>query len=367
MTWINKISISFVFWLVASISCWSSDTWIPPSDAHLRYEGRWDHSNPQAAVADWPGVYVKIRFQGTGCSVKLQGQNVFTATVDGEIKATFVVGDSAQIFDVAHGLENSTHVLALYKRSESQTSTASFWGFFLDSGAVLLDPPKESGRRIEFIGDSYTLGFGMESSVREADGLDEDSLVLYTTNAYAAFGPVLARSLGADYQLNAFSGKGLVRNINGIDPGKPFGYFYDYTLLSQRNTLGQSSLWNFSSWHPQVIVIGLGINDFQANPPYADSLTFDRVYSSLLDALRARHPGVRFVLCATAVWPTNALIPHIQSIVASQRTTGHLDVTYFEYGAEKTGLWWHPDVHDHAEIARQLRPLVARLGGWMTR
>jgi len=355
----------FYLWLILATMVWSQSNWILPSDPHIQYVGRWDLRDPQAAVADWPGVYLRVAFAGSGCQVRLQGVGVFTPVLDGEVKPVLVVGDSVQSFEIAKDLSSEKHTLVLYKRSENQTNTVRFLGLQLSSGAQLAEASARPVRRIEFIGDSYTVGYGMESPVREPGALNEDSLVLFTTNSYAAFGPALARSFGAEYQLNAISGRGLVRNLNGILPDKSFATYYDYTLHSARNTNHESPRWDFASWHPQVIVIGLGINDFQANPPYADTVAFDKAYQALLDSLRNRHPGVKFILCATSVWPTEMLIPRVKAIVAAQAK--HQDTQYFEYGAEKTGLWWHPDVNDHQNITRALRPMVAKAGGWLSR
>jgi lysophospholipase L1-like esterase len=340
---------------------------VPPSDPNIQYFGRWDLSNPKIAEADWPGVYLKVVFEGTGISVALEGQNVFEAMIDGSSSAILGVTDSLKTFSVASGLEPGRHTLILNKRSESQTSSTRFFGLDLPSGTKLLAPPARPQRRIEFIGDSYTVGYGMESPSREPGNLSEDSLLLWTTNTPQSFGALIAKGTGAEYQINAFSGRGLARNINGMEPKKTFGYFYGCTLMSGCNTTGKSPRWDFNSWHPQVIIIGLGINDFQGNAPYADSTAFDMAYTKLLDSLRIKHQGVKFILCATKVWPTEALVPRVQSIVAKEQAKGRQDISYYEYVSENTGLWFHPNLMDHQNIARTLRPLVAKAGGWMSR
>jgi len=362
-----RILFSFIVLVSLGFAAPAENLFIVPSDARIQYFGRWDHSDSVFAQADWPGVYLRVVFQGTGCSMRMQGVNAFEVVVDGQSSQTVFADDSLRTIPLVSGLAQERHVVALYKRSESQTSSAKFYGLELDQGGQLQAPPALPVRRIEFIGDSYTAGYGMESPVLEPGSFNEDSLVLHTSNAMQAFGPLVARSLGADYQVNAVSGRGLVRNINGLLPEKPFGYYYDYTLMSARSLGKPSPPWNFASWHPQVIVIGLGINDFQGTSPPADSATFDQAYYALLDSLRARHPGVKFILCATAVWPNDQLLVHVPSIVASEHARGHDDVTLFEYRAEKSGLWWHPSVRDHQNIARELRPVVARVGGWMSR
>lgn len=340
---------------------------IPAKDARLQYFGRWAFSDKGYAEADWPGVYLRFAFQGSGCSIRIQGTQVFEVVIDGEKQKPFATTDSLSWYGIAQGLEDERHTVVLYKRTESQSSGFQVHGVELSKGGKLLEAPARPERRIEFIGDSYTVGYGMESPVREPENLNEDSLLLWTTNAAQNFGAQVARSLGADYQINAFSGRGLVRNINGIVPDRPFGFFYDYTLMAARNTNQSSPKWNFQAWHPQVVVIGLGINDFQGQGIPADTNLFVQTYAQFLDTLRLRHPKVKFVLCATQVWPNDQLLPAIRKLALLEKGRGKEDVFVFEYGGEKTGLWWHPDVRDHQNIARELRPIVARLGGWMSR
>ena len=353
--------------LLFAIGVSAAPVLVAPSDTGIVYIGRWDHTDPKAAVGDWPGIYFKAAFQGTGVEARLDGRNVFEAWIDGQKEATLAVSDSAQWFQVAQGLSNDRHVLTLYKRSESQTNATRFLGLRLAEGATMLKAPSRSPRRVEFIGDSYTVGYGMEAPGHEPAGLDEDSLVLFSTNAVQAFGPLVARGFGAEYQLNAFSGRGLVRNLNGMEPQKPYGYFYESTLMSQKNTKGTSPIYDFNSWHPQVVVIGLGINDFQGNAPYADTAKFDAAYHALLTQIRIKHPGVKFILCSTKVWPTEALVPRVQAIAAAEEAKGNHDVTVFTYGSENTGLYFHPSAHDHENIARELRPVLARVAGWLSR
>lgn len=62
------------------------------------------------------------------------------------------------------------------------------------------------------------------------------------------------------------------------------------TWVSTRDT------WSFSSWVPRLVVIHLGINDFIG---FAHIWSFVERYLLVLQALRSRYPGARFVLMST--------------------------------------------------------------------
>lgn len=253
--------------------------------------------------------------------------------------------------------------MRIVKRSESPYNPTTFWGFVLNDGKTLVTPPPLPARKIEFIGDSYTVGFANEYLQRECLAGKDDSIILAATNTDKAFGPIIARAFGAQYQIVAMSGKGLVRNYNGIDKGRELPAFYEKTLISSSGKKA-SEKWDFSQWKAGAVVIGIGINDFQADPPYADSAKFDATYTALIKRLRKQYPGVNVICCATRIWPTNALIPHVKAIVQQQNDAGFKDVHYFEYTTENGALYGHPHKYDHQTIANGLIPLIAKVTGW---
>ena len=63
-------------------------------------------------------------------------------------------------------------------------------------------------RRMEFIGNSITCGTGSDQSVVPCDkGVWQDQ-----HNAYLSYGPAVARSFNAQWQLSAVSGIGLMHS-----------------------------------------------------------------------------------------------------------------------------------------------------------
>jgi lysophospholipase L1-like esterase len=229
---------------------------------------------------------------------------------------------------------------------------------------VILDAPPARDRQIEFIGDSYTAGYGNMSTTRECTSDQVDR----TTNADLSFGALTARSLNADYQINAFSGRGMVRNYSGIEPGTSYRTYYDRALL---NVAGD--VWTRpSDWRPQLVVVGLGINDFstaidagEAWTPETLRAAFRTAYNGFLDKLRARYgPDTVIVVSGTYMSNTTALTELAQQVVQDRNDRGDGLVRYWYYGNEGldySGCHWHPSLHDDQVISQELDDFIATL------
>jgi hypothetical protein len=319
--------------------------------------------NAGAVQYSWPGVYFEGRFRGTGVGVVLNDtDNDYEVQVDGATVDTLV--KPGHITHWVTGLPRGAHTVRLVKRTESPWMVSEFGGFVAAHGGAILGKPAARGRQIEFIGDSYTVGYGNMSTTRECTG-DE---VARTTNADLSFGAITARRLRADYQINAFSGLGMVRNYNGHTPGTDYRTYYDRALLSVDGDVWQKP----RSWRPQLVVVGLGINDFSTaiNPGEAwtpESLiaAYRTAYQGFLDKLRARYGRhTTIVVSATYLWNTTAFADAAQQVVADRNAQGDNRVRYWYYedtGLDHLGCHWHPSAHDHELVADRLEAFIATL------
>ncbi|WP_083970834.1 cellulose binding domain-containing protein [Actinoplanes awajinensis] len=316
----------------------------------------------------WPGTYFEGRFRGTGVGLVINDStNDYVVAVDGTTVATLVT--PGQVTHWVRDLANGDHTVRLAKRTESPWAAGEFGGLVpVDGGAILAKPAARS-RQIEFIGDSWTAGYGDISTSRDCAGTG----VTRNSNADAAFGALTARGLNADYQINAWSGMGMVRNYNGQTPDTTFRTYYDTDLQA----LWNSTVWPVpSAWKPQVVVIGLGINDF-STPPNAgekwanfDELAADyqAAYLAFINKLRTRYgAGAEIVLTYPDLsYLTTALADSIQQIVKTRNDGGDARVSSLYYdnnalGLDLLGCDWHPSQHDHQILAATLTRHLATL------
>jgi lysophospholipase L1-like esterase len=308
----------------------------------------------------WPGVYFEGRFRGTSVGIRLNDAAAdYDVRVDGATVATLVTPGTTTYW--VTGLANRRHDVRLVKRSESPWATSEFGGFVAGRGGTLLPRPAPRHRQIEFIGDSYTAGYGDMSDTRDCTG----DQVNRTTNADLSFGALTAKRLGADYQINAFSGRGMVRNYNGGEPGTSYRTYYDRALLNV-----DGDVWKPRGWHPEVVVIGLGINDFSTdiNPgepwtPESLRAAYHDAYQAFIDKLRARY-GPRTYIVVSATYLSNTTVPAelAQRIVAEREASGDSRVRYWYYdGLDYLGCHFHPSLRDHQVIAGQLLAFLGSL------
>ncbi|WP_433789403.1 polysaccharide deacetylase family protein [Actinoplanes sp. CA-252034] len=303
----------------------------------------------------WPGVYFEGRFRGTSVGIVLDDAvNDYDVQIDGRAAATLVTPGRTThwIRDLPAGV----HTVRLAKRTESPWTPGQFGGFV----GELLSRPAARDRQIEFIGDSWTAGYGNTSTSRDcsATGIDRNS------NADQAFGALTSRALGADYQLNAWSGMGLVRNYDGGNPTVDYRTYYDRALQAA----DESGTARPAGWHPQTVVIGLGINDF-STPVHAGerwpdeaalAADFRGAYLEFLQKIRQRYGHrTRIVLTYPSLWNTPALADSVQQVVAQRTADGDRRITALHYdndalGLDLLGCDWHPSARDHRLLSGAL-------------
>jgi lysophospholipase L1-like esterase len=297
----------------------------------------------------WPGLYFEVKFNGRGVYFKTgTGDVILKVLVDGKVLDTLTKPSAASW--LIDGLKSGTHTVRIETLTESQAGAYEFHGFALRKSDRAL-PMTPRPRQIEFIGDSHTVGYGNTSKTRECT---EDQ-VWATTDTTQSFGAKVADHYGADYQINAISGRGIVRNYDGT-PDDPLPVAYPFALLDHSVT------YEDSRWHPQIIVIALGTNDFStqlhAGEPWAtrDALhaDYEANYLKFLEGLRARNPNA-FII----VWATDLAEREIQQeagkVVAQLQNSGQDRIAFIPVDAlTMEGCNWHPSLADHATIADKL-------------
>ncbi|QNP71291.1 SGNH/GDSL hydrolase family protein [Streptomyces roseirectus] len=352
--------------LVASVATPSVATPSRANAAPARYRtvGRTAPAADGFVQFTWPGVYFEARFRGSGVGVVLDDAvNDYDVQIDGVTARTVVTPGRATVW--VDGLADAVHRVRLVKRTESPWAVGKFGGFVAAPGGALLPGPRPRHRQIEFIGDSFTAGYGNVSGVRDCSGIGG---VDRNTNADLSFAALTARALGADHQNNAFSGRGMVRNYAGTSPGTDYRTYYDRALLNV-----DGDVWHRPpTWRPQLIVVGLGINDFstplhpgEAWATEAELLAaYETAYHGFLDRLRARYgPRPHIVVSSTRV----STVPYretVERITRTRSTQGDHRVHHWYYGDAALDLLacdWHPSLQDHRLLSGLLLDRVSTL------
>ncbi|USQ94255.1 SGNH/GDSL hydrolase family protein [Caulobacter sp. RL271] len=295
----------------------------------------------------WPGVYFEGRFSGPSVEVAVNtGAEHLAVSLDGVRKAELTTSGETRLKLDALGA--GEHVVRIDKLTESQTGSARFEGFFV-GGQGRASPAPARPRRIEFIGDSHTVGYGVRSTSRDCTQQQVHDL----TDTSLAFGPILAGRLDADYRIEAFSGRGVVRNYNGLAPGEPLPVLFPRLIPGQAEPRVAAN----DSWKPDIVVIGLGTNDFSTplNPGerWADEAAlrkdYRETYVAFVQGLKVSRPGARVFLIAGDTFADDV------AEVAGRTGATAVRITDMDRGA----CHWHPSVADQKAMADRLQAAIA--------
>jgi lysophospholipase L1-like esterase len=336
---------------------------IAPDNSAIQYYGRFDMANPLQPRCEWTGSHIKVAFTGTSVSATVvsNAKVYLDILIDSVIvKIDSVTAERSMV--CATGLANAAHQLVLYVRAEDGVLT--FKGLTLDNGATVASPGPRPSRKIEFIGDSYIVGYANEAT--NGGSCANNYTVARVTDNYRSWAPRAARACNADYIEIAKSGWGMVRNCGTpATSDSTIGTIYSRTLVNSK-----APLWNFASWKPDVVCIGIGTNDFtNCNPgsaatALADSANFVKTFCDFLDTVRSKYSGVTIILNVPTARPRVANC--VRQVVTTERAGGSTDVFYspWQWDTASNSMCWHPNVVQDSLAGKVMADSINHIMGW---
>lgn len=352
-----------------------------PGPPAVQLIGRFDKRDPAGPKCGWPGCRIVARFSGTSVSASFveqpwdHGPSEWDVSIDGAIKPAPLVmtAGGPHVVQLASGLATGTHVVELYKRTEAQVGVTQFLGFDFHGGTLLSPPPRRT-RRIEIVGDSDVTGFGYVGAVT---GVCTPAPVWAARfeNFRGAWGARLGEKLQAELHGTAFSGKGFYFNIWRPDT-ETIGVLYP-----RAEPTDPSSIWDMTSWIPDVVVVAIGGNDYNMGQPEdfgaAPLAGFTQKAREMTTMLRTAYPQAHLFLMAYAVltdaWPPGRLRrtnveTALQTVRDERVASGDARVYYnappIYDPAELTGCDGHGGPAYHERIAAFLEADIRARTGW---
>ena len=339
-------------------------------DARITYIGRTLVKDGEVSF-DWTGVYLKARFQGTYLDMKVSdtGNNYYNVWLDSPMDAdpdkvirthgtdtTIVLFNKEEIkarFGKDKKALKEPHQVILQKRTEGFQGITTFREFTSDG--IFLQADKPSDRVMEFIGDSYTCGYGTEAS-------NKDRFSPETENQNLTYACKAARYFGADQIIIAHSGMGVARNYNGNnkDAFMPDLYLRTYDGVPE-------PAWNANDFAPKpsITVIYLGTNDFSTGMQPAERV-FVKNYITLLKEIKGYYGESHPILC---VAPKHD--PIQETYIRKAIDSGGLSDVHFlalSYSVHDhtgdMGADGHPNGSGHTKLAYTVIPVTSTIMGW---
>ncbi|NLB70365.1 MAG: hypothetical protein GX804_11940, partial [Lentisphaerae bacterium] len=327
---------------------------VAPDDQRLHFNGRWDWNDKSAARAAWSASSVKIRFRGSNLDARISSsdRDAIQVFIDGEDRGAFFLKDR-KVHRVASGLSDSEHTVELIKRTEPIWGTIRFEGFALDKNAVVLQAEPRQHLLLA-IGDSVTTAYGNEAPGKES------KFSPLTQNGAESHAAYAARTLGADYECIAWSGR-------KMSPDNTIGEIWQYTLPREKINADFKVM-----RQPDAVVIGFSGNDFSGGAPNEEQWT--EAYAAFIDALRNDlAPAARIYLFASPMtWgdENRAVIRrYLEKVIGLRRQTGDEHVVFLDYpmqniSADGVGADWHPSTATHRKLGNILVEALKKDLGW---
>ena len=348
-------------------------TFVSPANPRIIYTGRISFTNPERPAWNYPGVQIIAAFEGTSLRMMAKPRSgYFMAQIDEAepFKVAFR-GERDSVVSLATALPDSRHTVRLMYIIEGYEMYPEFWGFLLDEGRSLAEPPALPSRKIEFVGNSITCGYGNE-------GYDKFEHFEYETeNHYYSYASITARSLGAQHWVVARSGIGAYRNYNGPKTGNPESNMpvqYEYTGYALHPGFRQeatflSEKWNFSRYQPDVVCVNLGTNDLSTNN--YDLTLLKQGYQKLYQMVREHNPQAKIVLLTGSMLynqEQREAQQLLNEVMNEARQAGDKEVFRFDMtqimSDEGYGNDWHPNIRQDEKMASELTPFLRELMNW---
>lgn len=333
-------------------------------DSRLRYSGRIAFVRSDFAVLSWSGTSVTVGFEGTALEAMIWASNLLylDVFVDGEedpssvIKLEYEDGIVVRT-PVVSGLPFGKHVVTLYKRTEGNLSDLYLSELYVQgrvSGEFLPSVPEH---RIEFVGNSITCGSDV---LMPAPGMDYDQSF---ESSYYGYAGQTAKNLGAEAHIICSGGHGVYLNYDGSR---------SLTLPVVYNRTGTLSLytevWDHEKWHPDVVVMNLGTNDFASGE--ADSAEFVNATVKFVRHVRECHPVAKIVLLDGPMLTGDYMVrcrkylDEAKRILEDDGETGLYRYSFEPRSESPFGVRPHPDKAESAENADSLSSWMRSEFGW---
>ena len=213
--------------------------------------------------------------------------NYFNVYVNGKLQPEpLQTQPGLHSYAISFDTDSSLNLVDIVRRTEGYYGNTEI---FLESSDTL--QPRNGKKRLqfEFFGDSVVAGFGVLGQLGCTPSASNEDIG-------SSYVQLVSDALSADYHAEAISGIGLVRNYgdpNTTSPA-PFPLFWNRTLYTA------PSVYDFSKFIPDAIVIHLGGNDFSTEPHPPDALwlaAYHQFLTSLYNAYSPYNPRFRILHC----------------------------------------------------------------------
>lgn len=305
------------------------------------------------------GEYVTIKLVDDSQGAYLKGHKPrYAIYKNNMIMAEGTLTESEQYFNIILDGYYNESVIKILKLSEAQYSAMGI-GEISVYGKSAIEPTEEKSLKIEFIGDSITCGYGIDTFTENGVFSTE------TENFTKTYAYLTAQHLDADYSAVCFSGYGVYSGyttagrINSEDTVLPY---YDKSCFLYG---GRETAWDFGEFRSDIVVINLGTNDASyCSNSLSGRQEFTRAYADFIRQVRYYNPYA-YIICMLGDM-NNSLYSCIEQAVDNYINSGFdnrvtaLTVNY-KMGENDIVIDGHPGYLSNLNAANELSLKIAEL------
>lgn len=377
---INKALLAICCLITINVAC-AAKVEVAPNDSAISYVGRFDFSNTSAVSFGHSGSTIEFSFKGESFKIGLQDEggqglenkNYYNIIINDSVIQTIETHAALGWFTVKTSSPNKFVKVQIFKRTEATCANGLFYGLKFNEGTIKKSP--RNTRKIEWIGDSFTCGYGnMQSIAPPPQDNPNTGFHAENENGYLAFGAITSRALMADYFGIAVSGRGVYRNYDKSTEGTLPKI---YLQIAPKADLPVKA-YSFDQ-KMDLIVIKLGTNDFgpeiHATPSITDTALFVTTYIEFIKTVHQKNPSSKIVLAfgggISDYYPANAkrltryrlAMKHIRKKAEQILAT---NIGFFEFSTitPPYGENYHPTVNAHHKMANEILPYIKHFMKW---
>lgn len=350
---------------------------INPSSGYVKYLGRTLSQNNMLWLA-LSGSGIEFSYEGQYLEICLQGDDHTAAStdhariaiyIDGERTVDAMIRSPQQSYTIINEPASRSCTVRLIKLSEAPMSIVGIRELIVDDTAKIQPAPAKA-RRIEFIGDSITCGYGTD---------DDDMSHTFSTateDVTKAYAYQTAQILNADYSMVSYSGYGTysgytdentdIRNITELVP--PYYPLVGFSRGTYHGTAITMADWDFRRFEPEIIVLNLGTNDnsYCGNDPQRQT-DFIPFYRDFLTLIHEKNPNA-YILCVYGLM-NHELSSSIEKAVNQyQQSSGSDRITLMllptQTDADGYVVDFHPSLSTHRKTASAVAAKIREIMGW---
>lgn len=321
---------------------------------------------------------IEFEFVGTRVSVVLctdrsKWEEVLKAWVavfiDDEVVPSkrFSLDSEESIYKLYEGSTSRKVKIRLIKMSEAAFAKVGIKEIIIE-GETGIIPTKDKTRRIEFIGDSITCGYGIEGVC----GVDDFNTT--QENPWEAYAAKTARYFNVDFNCISWSGIGIISSWTDKEVPNteewlmPELYRYTDGGLEQKLGKSQYEIWDNSKFEPQLIVINLGTNDASYTKGIKERVQgFEDQYYKFLNQVRGCNPNSQ-IICALGAMGQD-LCPAVANAVRRFKNLmgdEKMHTCFFDVQLESDGIGSdsHPSLKTQDKMSKKLIEKIEEVMGW---